>query len=123
MIGRFFQRGGKLGFRPKSVDKLYDELAAANLKQASDRHVETKEERQRRLKLLDATRAVSALLYVRTYTKSYADRQSLMREVVDITKDALKPGATPSQRAKVTRFRKKAEARKKKTKQLQGVTQ
>lgn len=98
VLGRLFQRGGQTGTRPRPVSNLYDALERAQRHQASTRPVpdpwqpgasETENQREARLQLNDATKAVTALLYVRQHTNDVGGRRTIMAEIVAIAKDAL----------------------------------
>ncbi len=89
IVGRLFQRGGALGTRPKSVNELYEVLETATQRQRSTRQPETPRERQLRLQLTDAQRAVTALLFVRQYTPESSQRRRLTAEAADIAQSAV----------------------------------
>ena len=89
IVGRVFQRGGSEAVRSRVIDDIYDKLQAAQQLQASDRHEETRQERELRLQLTDATQAISALLYVRRSTPGIMDRNRLSQDAIAIAKDAL----------------------------------
>ena len=89
IVGRLFRRGGKLGTRPKSIDDLYDRLAEAYQRQRSKSNPETTKERSTRLMMEDAARAVSNLMYVRSYTAELDKRNMLTSEALGIAKDAI----------------------------------
>ena len=113
LIGRLFQRGGRTGTRPKSFQELYDLLEDAQRKEQSDRNPETGVQRQRRLMLTDAAKAVSALIYVRRYTDATAIREAITKEALAIAQDVLRVvGDDKMTRGRFAEFRKKAEARK-----------
>jgi len=113
VLGRLFQRGGAMGFHPKSIDRLYDTLDEYRLRQASDRVEETHVQGQVRLMLADATRAVSALSYIRSQTDDTDKRRALVRESVLLAKEALEQakGGTAA-RERFRALRRSAEARK-----------
>jgi len=90
IVGRLFQRGGQIGTRPRSVEKLYQALDKAEKRQHSDRRTENEVQRQQRLQLSDAAQAVSALLYVRQYTPENEKRRALTREMLRLASDAVK---------------------------------
>jgi len=89
VVGRLFQRGGPLGFRPRSVEELYNQIEKADQHSASIRVEETVAERQRRLMLEDAGQAVSSLSYVRSQTTDADQRRELTRKMVEIARRAL----------------------------------
>lgn len=89
LVGRLFQRGGRMGIQPRQIENLYDVLAEAQLKQHSDRHPETRDERKMRLQLEDAAKAVSALILVRRYTKGYEDRKRITAQARELAERAL----------------------------------
>lgn len=115
VIGRLFRRGGAMGTRPRSIDTLYEELEKAETRAASKKREETDEERTKRLLLGDATKAVSALAYVRSQEGGVEERRALLQEGLAIARDALR--AIRGSDATMARFRFKesrraAEARK-----------
>jgi hypothetical protein len=99
VVGRLFRPGGARVSRPKSVDKLYELYGAALQRQASTRVPETPGERSIRLMLEDATRAVSALSYVRWEAKDGAKRQAAYDEMLRMARSAVEAaengGANP----------------------------
>lgn len=89
LVGRLFERAGPMGTHPLSIDKVYDALEEAQLKQASTRHEETEDERQVRLLLSDATQAITAISYIRRNTESAARRRELVKAAAEIAANAL----------------------------------
>ena len=89
LIGRLFQRGGPLGRRQRSVEKLYEALDEATQRQASVKHEETPGEQRVRLMLTDATRAISALSEARSLTEAVEDRRAMQQQILVIAKLAL----------------------------------
>ncbi len=89
ILGRLFQRGGELGFRPRSISKLYDALEEAQIRQFSRRHDETEPERQARLLLSDAARAVTELTKLRGQLDGVDERRALTKEAVDLAREAI----------------------------------
>lgn len=89
IVGRMFQRGGQLGTQPRSVAKMYDQLEEAQKRQQSDRDPETESQRQLRLQLEDATKAVSALFYVRANTPEPERRARLTQEAARLSELAV----------------------------------
>lgn len=77
VIGRMFQRGGRVNPGSKSIDALYEALELAQRHQASTRTTETPLERQLRLQLNDAARAVSAISFIRQQTPDAVKRSQL----------------------------------------------
>ncbi len=113
VVGRAFQRGGAMGSRLRSVEQLYDALEKAKLRQGSDEHPETREERQMRLQLEDATRAVAALSYVRGQTGATDTRAKLTGEIASLAQDAVRASdAGELQRGRFLGARRLAEIRK-----------
>lgn len=90
VVGRVFQRGGRIGIQPRQIEDLYDTLAEAQLKQHSDRDPETRVERQHRLQLEDAAKAVSALILVRRYTKGAEDRKKITAQARELAERAMR---------------------------------
>ena len=89
VIGTLFKRGGELGMRQQSINKLYDLYEDATTKQASIRYEETEDERQLRLMLGDATRVMTLTSYVRSRTVKASDREKLTQEALSIAKEVL----------------------------------
>lgn len=89
VIGRLFMRGGRAGSRTRSVDRLYQLAEEAQIQSNSRRSPETAEQRQRRLMLEDATRAVTLLSRVRSGLDAEEARQGMTREIRDLAQDAL----------------------------------
>jgi hypothetical protein len=90
IVGRLFRRGGSEGGRSKYVDQLFDLSHEALVKSRSRRTVETPEQRQERLLLTDATKAIAALSHARSITSSTAARRALAAEASKIARDAMK---------------------------------
>ncbi len=113
IVGRAFRRGGEVGTRSLQIDTLYDKLEQAQLRQASDKHPETEEERQQRLLLNDAAQAVTALTYIRARTGSVEQRRAITREAQAIAEAALErigQPATPEARAPFAESRRQAQS-------------
>ena len=89
ILGSTFRRGGATVTQSKTIDALYDLKEKAELIQFSPSVEETESQRQRRLLVSDATRAIGLLSYVRQYTEGRAERGALTREMVGIAKDAV----------------------------------
>jgi hypothetical protein len=90
VFGRLFTRGGELGTQPQTIQELYTLLDEAQVRQASLKDPENQADRQRRLQLTDAAQAVTALAYVRRFTKEADKRRELMREALSIAQEAVK---------------------------------
>src|SRR5690606_320711 len=73
----------------KSVDRMYEVLEEAIKRQRSARDPETAVERQLRLQLTDAQRAVTALLQIRQYTPDSSRRRQITRFAATIAKEAV----------------------------------
>lgn len=89
VFGRVFKRGGKLGSRTESINKVYDLYSDAGRIQASERVEETEKQRELRLQLGDATKAITALSWIRSHTESNDARRALQQRVVDLAQKAL----------------------------------
>ena len=87
IFGRLFVRGGTT--RSRSIDELYDALEAARKTQYSNVREENAIQRQKRLLLEDASRAVTALSYVRRFTPGVLDRRTLSTEANALARAAL----------------------------------
>ncbi|MDH3570664.1 MAG: hypothetical protein OER89_10840 [Gemmatimonadota bacterium] len=113
VFGRIFQRGGETGTRPLPIEQLYDLLELAERRQASDVETESLIERQRRLMLTDAAKAVTALSYVRRFTPEADARKALLAEALAIATEAVENDeAGLVAREKFQAMRKTAETRK-----------
>jgi len=89
IIGSAFQRGGQAGTQPRTVTDLYDLYGEYYGRSRSTRTPESREDRQRRLRLQDATQAISALTFVRSHTPDASKRAEITNETVAIAKEAL----------------------------------
>jgi len=90
IVGRLFQRGGRgLPVRMRAVGNLYDKYDEYIRRSYSEEQYETDEERQVRLMLKDATQAISSLSFVRQNTYAQDKRQAILRETLNIAKNAL----------------------------------
>ena len=87
IFGRLFVRGGTT--RSRSIDELYDALEAAQKIQSSNVREESAVQREKRLLLADASKAVTALSYVRRFTPSVNDRRTLSTEANALARAAL----------------------------------
>lgn len=117
VLGRLFQRGGALGTRPASVQKLYDRFEESTILQRTIGHDETVQEQNVRLMLSDASRAVSALSAVRSMSDSVDERRQITAEMVAIARQALEDAAAgDAVRGPMQQERKQAERREKELK-------
>lgn len=89
LIGVLFQRESQIGPNPQVIRDVYESFAAASTKQYSTTNPETKEERQLRLMLSDATQALSALSYVKQHTPETSKRALLTLKRLEIAKKVL----------------------------------
>jgi hypothetical protein len=96
IVGVFFRRGGDVGARPKSIQKIYDRMEFHATRQASKRNPETAEERNQRLIIEDAIRAISSLQEIRSVTYEEAIRRELLKEATSIARDALAESERPT---------------------------
>jgi hypothetical protein len=113
IFGRLFVRGGTEGIRSRFIEDMYEQLAEAQMRQQSDFEPENEEQRQLRLMLTDAAKAVSALLYVRRYTPANEARRELADEASDIAELAVQEYETGNiQRDLFAGYRKYAQGRK-----------
>jgi hypothetical protein len=96
IAGVFFRRGGDVGARPKSIQKIYDRMEFHATRQASKRNPETAEERNQRLIIEDAIRAISSLQEIRSVTYEEAIRRELLKEATSIARDALAESEQPT---------------------------
>jgi len=87
--GVLFQRGGQRASNPKSIDALHRAYEKALDRQNSIRHEETPEERQQRLMLADAVRAVATYGDVRLITKSKEARLELEKAQIQIAREVV----------------------------------
>lgn len=85
IIGTLFNRGGAVARYPKSIDKLYD-ISKEYYQARAD---ETKEDRNKRLLLEDATRAITSLGYIANMTKDSKDKKKILEKRISIAKHAL----------------------------------
>ncbi len=121
IIGTVFQRGGTSGIRSQSVSKMYDKLTNATQLQRSIIREESPEQRQMRLMLTDASRAVSGIFYVRSRTKSDRERRELSTLATEIARDANEifdsGKVSTAQRNKLKKTKKKFQLQKSKLKE------
>lgn len=113
VIGRLFQRGGRTGVDPKPIDDFYALVMEARTLAASDFVEEAPDQREARLQLEDAAKAISALLTVRKYSTSVPERRDLTAEAADIAREALEAADQESiNRRYFADLRKAAQARR-----------
>lgn len=90
IVGRLFQRGGPMGFRPRSVEEVYDLAQRFDRESRSKRgEKESPAHRDVRLMLDDATRAISALSYVRSQVEDPDERRQITQKLVELARRAL----------------------------------
>jgi hypothetical protein len=90
IVGRLFRRGGPLGNRPKSVDKMYKLLSGADEGKAAPERDETKQESNLRLVLDDASQAVAAISKIRQSESSVNERRRLVGLSASIAEEAVR---------------------------------
>lgn len=122
VVGRLFMRGGTAPTRPQSVEDLWDTLDLYQRRQHSTRVEETPQQRVMRLQLTDATRAISALSWVRSKTHDNEDRRKISNEILRITREALRAEREGDlMRGAFTAERKRAEAQEAATRRARGA--
>lgn len=89
VVGSLFKRGGLRGYSPKVFEDLYATLEKANRVAQSSIQVETPEQRQTRLMLDDAAKAVSMLTWMRGRSHAIQVRRDLTEEAASIARDAM----------------------------------
>jgi len=87
--GVLFQRGGQRASQPKSVSAMYDAYRKALDRQNSIRHEETPEEKQQRLMLTDAAKAVGLYRDISLITKSKEARLELEKAQIQIAREVM----------------------------------
>lgn len=122
VAGVLFQRGGRLGYRPESVERAY-ELAQQTERAYKDASLggpkETPEGRQLRLMLGDATKALTGLSHARSQAETVDERRKITEEMARIARSAVadyeaakpKRGIYKSAAHRAARQRKLAERR------------
>lgn len=103
------RRGGREGFRAVQVDKLYDEIAEARLRQGSIENPETTQERARRLGLEDAADAIGALRTLQRYL-GHKEAQAVQREIRSLAEEALRDAGKRRFKAEFKKARSRAAA-------------
>ncbi|KPK41345.1 MAG: hypothetical protein AMJ65_09740 [Phycisphaerae bacterium SG8_4] len=89
IIGRLFSRG-KLPYSSLSVERAYNRYGEVMQRSRSRRHIETEDEREERLLLEDAIRAITLLGYVHQYTGPKAPKETLRKQRIQIARDVLR---------------------------------
>gem|GEM_PF-357953 len=89
VFGRLFHQGGQAARRPKSVDELYEVYDEALKRNRSRVQVETELQKQQRLMLGDAVRAIGVLGDVAQATAEREMRQHLQSEQIRIAKEVV----------------------------------
>ncbi|MDR2674568.1 MAG: zeta toxin family protein [Opitutaceae bacterium] len=89
VFGRLFQRGGAAARNPVSIDKLYDAYGNALERQKSVKHEETEDERENRLGLTNAVRAIGNLEVIRMGTPDRKKRNELASLQIKIARTAV----------------------------------
>lgn len=88
VIGTLFRSGGERISRPKSVERLYDRYEESLKRQHSKKNPETPAERDARLMIEDAIKAVSALSFLRWELESDEQRGVAYTRMLEIARDA-----------------------------------
>lgn len=110
VIGVLFQYGGQSSLVSKSVDELYDRLEFAEKSAHSKRQEETDEQRDQRLQLADAARAVTVLGLAARATPEVEKRRELLDLRLEIAQAAVDAHDNNDvRRREFQRWRKKAE--------------
>ena len=113
VVGRLFMRGGQTPRRPISVDSLYELADHHRIRQNDSENPETEDERDIRLMLGDATRALSAMYAVRRSVSTREGRASISEEILALSKDAVAEARSVRiDRLKFAAARRKAEDEK-----------
>lgn len=89
IIGATFRRGGATVTKSRSMDELYELKEHADMMMHSPSVDETEQQRQRRLLIGDATRAIGLLSAIRSSAYDIRDREKITLEMVDIAKEAV----------------------------------
>jgi len=89
IAGRLFRRGGPLGSRPKPIDYLYDESNRAVIRGNDPTRMETEAQKDERLKLKDATRAITLMFYIRAMEEGDSKRRAITKEAGDLAQDVV----------------------------------
>lgn len=111
VIGQAFgRRGGKEGVGSRAVEDLFDSLAKARQTEASKKREEQPQERERRLALEDAAKAVKWLRVAQGGASTQAERQAIQREIRSLARRALAApvGVRFSDEAKEAEYRGRA---------------
>lgn len=100
VIGRGIRRGGVVGFTSKSVDEFYDTIEKVRLEK-NKRSGETELQRQQRLLLEDAAKALTALFVMRNNTSDFSRKIAISEKIKEISQKALAEykSVTPAKRA------------------------
>ncbi len=88
LLGATFRRGGATITQSKTIDRLYELKESADLRMNSPSVDETEQQRQRRLLISDATRAIGLLSSLRSAAYDVHDREAYTKEMVAIAKEA-----------------------------------
>lgn len=90
VTGRLFKKGGPMGYRPESMQKVYD-IAQELRRKSNDReNPETPEQRHMRLLMQDAANAITDLSAIRNMVDNEDDRRAATAEALEIAKEALR---------------------------------
>jgi hypothetical protein len=89
VLGSLFNRGGPMGMRPMSVQKLYELREEARAVNISKKVEETDRQRELRLQLEDASKEVSAYLGARSAAQTTEKKRELTQLAVDASQRAI----------------------------------
>jgi hypothetical protein len=86
-FGKLFRPGGRPGTQSEAVNRMYEILEKRQMVQASDRRDETETERQARLLLQDAQKAISVLSWLQNHTPEAGRRRELQVQIRETATD------------------------------------
>lgn len=89
VVGRLFRPGRAAGTGGRSIDAFYELLEEKQMIQASDVRQETEEDRQTRLMLQDAQKALSLLFWLRRNTPEAEPSRRLIEAANRLARDAI----------------------------------
>lgn len=117
VVGRMFMRNAPYGTRSPYIERVYDALEEAQRFQRSDFMDETHDQRERRLLLDDAAKALTAAGWIRRYSPTQELSTEITQEMLSLAKEAIERlgdeiPISAADRGKFRRFRQQYEREK-----------
>jgi hypothetical protein len=101
VIGKAFRKGGEEGTGSLALDKFYDAYQESRARASSRQLTELPQDRQRRLTLDDARKAIVTLTAIRNSTRNLEKRQAVQRRIRQVAEEAIKIAPKASEMTRI----------------------